>query len=205
VSDPAQPHVVIVAGPNGAGKSTLAPQLLVGEFDVPTYVNADVIAQGLSGFDPASAALQAGRIMLARLDELCHARADFALETTLSGLSLRNMVDRLLSDGYAVHLLYLWLSNPDTSRERVDARVRMGGHSIPEDAIRRRFLRSVYNFDRIYRRITTNWLVYNASSPLGAEAPVPIALGDGNAITQIYDAASWDALQRQVLAYERGE
>jgi predicted ABC-type ATPase len=200
-----QPHAVIVAGPNGAGKSTLAPQLLVGEFDVPTYVNADVIAQGLSGFDPASAAIQAGRIMLARLEDLRRERADFALETTLSGLSLRKMVDRLLADRYAVHLLYLWLSNPETSRERVHTRVRMGGHSIPEDAIRRRFLRSVYNFDRIYRKITTNWLVYNASAAISAEEPVPIALGAGDAILQINDRTSWDALQRQVLAYERGE
>jgi predicted ABC-type ATPase len=205
VSDPTQPHAVIVAGPNGAGKSTLAPQLLVGEFDVPTYVNADVIAQGLSGFDPASAAIQAGRIMLSRLEDLRRERADFALETTLSGLSLRNTVARLLSDGYAVHLLYLWLSNPDASSGRVQARVRMGGHSIPEDALRRRFLRSVYNFDHIYRRITTNWLVYNASADIGAGGLIPIALGAGDAILQIHDPASWDALQRQVLAYERGE
>ncbi|HEX8246212.1 MAG TPA: zeta toxin family protein [Longimicrobium sp.] len=205
MADSVEPHAVIVAGPNGAGKSTLAPRLLVGRFQVPTYVNADVIAQGLAGFNPASAAIQAGRIMLSRLDDLRRARANFALETTLSGISLRNSLTRLLEDGYAVHLLYLWLSNPETSLERVRTRVRLGGHSVPEADIRRRFLRSAYNFDRVYRRITTDWVVYNASAALTAERPDPVALGAGGTILQISDQSSWDALQRQVMAYERGE
>jgi predicted ABC-type ATPase len=200
VSDPAQPHAVLVAGPNGAGKSTLAPRLLVGAFQVPTYVNADVIAQGLAGFNPASAAIQAGRILLERVDELRRARADFAVETTLSGMSLRNIVARLRKDGYAVHLLYLWLSSPQAAVDRVGARVRLGGHAVPEGDIRRRFMRSVRNFDQVYRQVVTDWLMYDASAVTSPRVPVPIALGAGEASLQIYDEVAWQALQRQVIA-----
>ena len=88
----ARPHAVIVAGPNGAGKSTLAPRLLAEEFDVSLYVNADVIAQGLAGFDPGSVAVRAGRIMLERIAELHRERASFAVESTISGNSLNAFV-----------------------------------------------------------------------------------------------------------------
>lgn len=205
MTNAAQPHVVIIAGPNGAGKSTLAPRLLVGRVRVPIYVNADVIAQGLAGFDPASAAVRAGRIMLDRVEDLRRARTSFALETTMSGMSLRNSATRLLADGYAVHLLYLWLPSADDAVERVRIRVELGGHSVPEADIRRRFVRSLHNFDRVYRQIATDWLVYNASAAFAAEAPVPIAVGAGEAILQINDAAAWGASQRQVTASEKDQ
>jgi predicted ABC-type ATPase len=142
---PGRPHAVILAGPNGAGKSTLAPWLLAGELGVRTFVNADVIAQGLAGFDPASAAIEAGRIMLRRLDEMRRAGADFAFETTLSGLAHRRTIRRLHESGYETHLVYLWLPSPDTAVERVRTRVRLGGHDVPERDVRRRYARSLRN------------------------------------------------------------
>jgi len=184
---------MILAGPNGAGKSTLAPRLLAGELGVRTFVNADVIAQGLAGFDPASAAIEAGRIMLRRLDELRRAGADFAFETTLSGLAHRRTIRRLHDSGYETHLVYLWLPDPDTAVERVRTRVRLGGHDVPERDVRRRYWRSVANFE-IYRRLVTRWLVYKVASDTGAPPPI-IADGAGDEIHEIGDASAWAALQ----------
>ena len=193
VSDATQPHAVIVAGPNGAGKSTLAPRLLVGAFQVSTFVNADVIAQGLSGFDPASAAIQAGRIMLARLDDLRRVRADFAFETTLSGLAHRRTIERLFDDGYAVHLFYLWIPHPELSITRVRTRVAMGGHHVPDEVVRRRYRRGIENFRDAYRWIVTDWFAYDAAAGLG-ENPALLASGARDAVPQIYGSGGWTAL-----------
>lgn len=192
MTDTRQPHAVIIAGPNGAGKSTLAPRLLVGAFEVSTFVNADVIAQGLAGFDPGSAAIQAGRIMLARLDELRRARADFAFETTLSGLAHRRLIERLRENGYATHLFYLWVPSANFSVERVTSRVRLGGHAVPADDVRRRYDRSIDNFREVYRWIVDDWMVLDSTRSLDRLAP--IALGVGDAVCQILKAGEWTRL-----------
>ncbi|HEX6746256.1 MAG TPA: zeta toxin family protein [Longimicrobium sp.] len=193
MTDSPQPHAVILAGPNGAGKSTLAPRLLVGAFEVGTFVNADVIAQGLAGFDPASAAMQAGRIMLARLDELRRARADFAFETTLSGLAHRRTLERLRADGYAIHLFYLWVPSAEFSVERVTTRVRLGGHAVPPEDVRRRYNRSIDNFREVYRWAVTDWMVYDATRANSGRL-APVALGVGDAACQILKAGDWATL-----------
>jgi predicted ABC-type ATPase len=94
---------VVIAGPNGAGKSSSAPRLLRDTVGVGAFVNADVIAQGLAGFAPEDVALEAGRIMLQRLDELIGAGSDFAFETTLSGRTVKRLIDRAVAVGYEVH------------------------------------------------------------------------------------------------------
>jgi len=193
----ARPHAVIVAGPNGAGKSTLAPRLLAEEFDLSLYVNADVIAQGLAGFDPGSVAVRAGRIMLERIAELHRERASFAVESTISGNSLNAFVQRLKSSGYQTHLVYLWLPDPGIAVDRVRARVAHGGHSIPEGDIRRRFYRSVANFDRVYRRTVDFWRVYHAVTAPADPEPRLIAHGEGDRVIDIVDADAWAELQRQ--------
>ncbi|HZL93888.1 MAG TPA: AAA family ATPase [Vicinamibacterales bacterium] len=114
-----RPSVVILAGPNGAGKSTAAPELLQGELAVNEFVNADVIARGLSAFDPDRAAIAAGRVMLARLNELARQRESFAFETTLASRSFAPRLRALRKSGYAIHLLFLWLSSPDLAVQRV--------------------------------------------------------------------------------------
>lgn len=136
---------MILAGPNGAGKSTAAPELLQGELSVSEFVNADVIARGLSAFDPDRAAIAAGRVMLVRLNELARQRATFAFETTLASRSFAPWLRGLRTSGYAVHLVFLWLSSPDLAVQRVADRVRSGGHDVPPGTIRRRYGAGVRN------------------------------------------------------------
>lgn len=140
------PQAVVIAGCNGAGKTSAAPELLRDTVGIGAFVNADVIAEGLSGFSPASAAFQAGRIMVRRLEGLARAGADFAFESTLAGRSAFQLLTRLDRGGYEVHIFYLWLPSPDLV-ERVRGRVEAGGHDVPELVIRRRFPKSVVNFD----------------------------------------------------------
>jgi len=201
----ARPHAVIVAGPNGAGKSTLAPKLLAQEFGIRIYVNADVIAQGLAAFDPASVAVSSGRIMLERIAELHRDGASFAVESTISGGALNSFVQRLKSSGYRTHLVYLWLPSPDIAVDRVRARVAHGGHSIPENDIRRRFYRSVANLEQVYRRTVDFWRVYHAVIDPTCPEPRLIAYGDGDRAIDIIDADAWTELQGQAaLRSSRG-
>src|SRR5262249_28783399 len=130
------PTVVILAGPNGAGKTTSARTLLAEKLQLLTFLNADVISQGLSRFNPESMAVEAGRIMLRRLHALAEQRASFAFETTLAGRSYVRWVRSLGKAGYKIHLVYLWLASADLAVARVAERVRLGGHGIAEVTIR---------------------------------------------------------------------
>src|SRR5262245_38630397 len=129
------PTVIVLAGPNGAGKTTSSKSLLAETLGVFTYVNADVIAQGLAGVAPETAALEAGRIMHRRLRELAERRVDFAFETTLAAKTYGPWLKELKASGYYFHLTYFWLANVDVAISRVAARVRSGGHDIPESTI----------------------------------------------------------------------
>jgi predicted ABC-type ATPase len=141
------PDVVMLAGPNGAGKSTAAPALLRDILSVNEFVNADVIAQGLSAFEPERAAPAAGRIMLARLRELARQRESFAFETTLASRSFAPWIAGLKSEGgYKFRLVFLWLPSPEAAVARVAERVRAGGHDVPEATIRRRYAAGLKNF-----------------------------------------------------------
>jgi predicted ABC-type ATPase len=196
---------VIVAGPNGAGKSTLAPKLLAQEFGIRIYVNSDVIAQGLAGFDPASAGIRAGRIMHERLEELRAERASFAVESTISGRSLQGVIRKLDEAGYFTLLVYLWLPSPDLAVERVGNRVRLGGHDVPEADVRRRFYRSLVNFRRLYSQITHEWRVYHALRLLDEPDLRVIAHGVRDAAATIVDEDAWLQIQKQVDAHSGDE
>lgn len=170
------PYVIVLAGPNGAGKSTAAPRILPEELAITNFVNADVIAQGLAGFQPESAAIEAGRIMLERLSELAALRESFAFETTLSGRNFARRLKDMRADGYDVHIFYLYLPDADTSVSRVAHRVKLGGHSVPEDVIRRRYELGLRNLFQLYLPLSTTWNLYeNSMSP----APNLIASGEG--------------------------
>ena len=184
---------MILAGPNGAGKSTAAPELLQGELAVNEFVNADVIARGLSAFDPDRAAIAAGRIMLARLDELARQRESFAFETTLASRSLAPWLTDLRASGYAVHLFFLWLSSPDLAVQRVADRVRSGGHDVPADTIRRRYRAGIRNLFSLYQPIVTTWAVHNCS---GLKSQL-VAEGLESATLKVYDRDVWAVVQRQ--------
>ncbi len=145
------PQLIVIAGPNGAGKTTTARDILQGPFQVEQFVNADIIAQGLSAFDPQAAAWEAGRIMLSRLNELARRRADIAFETTLASRSFAPWISAQVEEGYEFHLVFLWLPSADIAVRRVRDRVERGGHEVPEETVRRRFARGLSNFQEIYQ------------------------------------------------------
>jgi predicted ABC-type ATPase len=197
-----RPQMVIIAGPNGSGKSTLAPVLLGDEFDIRIYVNADDIAREIAGDDLQSAAMEAGRIVHSRLEQLRDERADFAMETTLSGRALRRGVDRLLRAGYDVHLVYLWQPSPDLAVQRVRTRVLLGGHDVPEADIRRRIHRSVSNFEHVYRGLVSYWRVYDARLSPGDRGPRLIARGGKDGALDVFDVRAWNELREQANSEE---
>lgn len=155
------PNLYIIAGCNGAGKTTASFTILPEILNCNQFVNADNIAVGLSPFDPESVAIEAGRIMLARMDELLTKGVDFALETTLSTRSYVSFIKKAQQKGYNVTLLYFWLSSPQMAMERVAKRVSKGGHNIPEDVIIRRYYRGIKNLLNLYIPICDEWIVVN--------------------------------------------
>jgi predicted ABC-type ATPase len=185
------PSMVVVAGPNGSGKSTSAPRLLRDWFGVREFVNADVIAQGLSAFQSDSVAVQAGRIMMQRLRELASHRATFAFETTLAARGYLSWIEKLRDDGYLIHLLFLWLPSPEVAIARVAARVREGGHGIEEAVIRRRYDRGLRNLIQLDMPAVDTWRVLDGTS---TGFPSLIAAG-GSGSHEIHDHESWQRIQ----------
>lgn len=156
--------VVIIAGPNGAGKTTFANEFLPFEAGCPIFVNADLIAAGLSPFNPAAAALRAGRLMLAEIDRHAAEGRNFAFETTLSGHTYARRIDAWRAKGFNVKLVFLSLPTADDAIARVAARVRQGGHDVPPDIIRRRFAAGMRNFLEVYRHRVDYWQLIDNSS-----------------------------------------
>ncbi|MEO8573665.1 MAG: AAA family ATPase [Pyrinomonadaceae bacterium] len=157
------PNIIVIAGPNGAGKSTLAPALLRDTLQVFQYVNADTIAEGLSAFAPEDASFDAGRVMLGRLHELADEGKSFAFETTLASRFYAGWLKDLRERrDYRASVVFLWLPSVDLAIARVAARVQTGGHSIPEETIRRRYDRGVKNFFELYLPVADYWRFFNA-------------------------------------------
>ncbi len=182
------PHIVIIGGPNGAGKSTTAPSIVRDLLGVSVFVNADTIAQGLAAFDPAGSAIEAGRIMLRRLDELARRRADFSFETTLSSRHYARWIDARKVEGYHIHLVYLWLHSSEQALARVAERVGRGGHSIPDTVVRRRYERGIVNLFRLYLPRVDSWYVFDSST---SGAPRLIAARHPDGREAILDVETW--------------
>ena len=187
------PNVIIIAGPNGAGKTTAAPLLLQRAFAVTEFVNADFIAQGISVFDPGAAAMEAGRVMLKRLDQLGEERANFAFETTLASRSFAPRIVRLQAAGYDFHLNYLWIPSADLAVTRVAERVSLGGHDVPDDVVRRRYEKGLRNFFRIYAPLAKAWHFYDNRK---ADGPRLVAEGSGKETTGVVQLEIWDLVQK---------
>ena len=166
-----KPRCFVIAGPNGAGKTTFARRYLPYYADCDVFVNADLIAAGLSPFAPALAAVKAGRLVLEQIDFFAELRRDFAFETTLSGRTYLRLLERLRVDGYRVTLYFLWLRSAETAISRVAKRVETGGHHVPPEDIRRRYDRGLRNLFEVYRRHLDEWVLYDNSEA----NPVPIA------------------------------
>lgn len=158
-------RVIIIAGPNGAGKTTFALEFLPQEAGCPLFVNADLIAAGLSPFSPEEVAFRAGRLMLSELDLYFHNGVSFAFETTLSGRSYLDRIARWRNSGYRVELIFLSLNRVEEAIARVSEGVQQGGHSIPESVIRRRFRQGILNFHQLYAPIVDAWVLYDNSGP----------------------------------------
>ena len=158
--------IVIIAGPNGAGKTTFAREFLPFEAECPVFINADLIAAGLSPFQPEAAAFRAGRVMLEEIATHVAAGRSFAFETTLSGLTYARMIPAWRSAGYRVKLLFLSLDSEEEAIARVAMRVRQGGHDIPPEVVRRRFVSGMRNFRDVYRARVDFWQWFDNSGPV---------------------------------------
>lgn len=188
-----QPQAVIIAGPNGSGKSTAAMGLLPPGMP---FVNADMIAQEISGVPGTAGDIGAGRILLSRLSSLVRNRQDFAFETTLAMVMLPTHVRRWQAAGYQVHLLYFWLPSDDLAVARVENRVVLGGHDVPEETIRRRYRAGLRNLHR-YRELVDTWRVLDNSDP---EGPVLVARGLKDAPPSVFIETIW----RTMLEIDHG-
>lgn len=169
-----QKRIIILAGPNGAGKTTFAREFLPKEAGCPDFINVDLIAAGLSPFDPQKAALRAGKLMLEEIAARTARGDSFAFETTLSGRIYASRIPRWRESGYHVKLIFLSLPSADLAIARVAARVKQGGHSVPDDVIRRRFDSGLRNFRTVFRPIVNSWMLYNNSGPI----PILVDGGD---------------------------
>ncbi len=183
------PLVIILAGPNGAGKSTAAAHLLP---EGMTFLNADEIAKEQSDYPSQTADFQASRILISRMDDLERQRANFAVETTLASRSLAPRVARLRQSGYRFRLVFLYLPSPELSIARVAGRVRLGGHHIPEETIRRRYESGMRNFRQLFQPLADVWGVYDARRPI---PPRLIARGQTSEVIKIADPAAWRSFQ----------
>jgi predicted ABC-type ATPase len=153
----------IIAGCNGAGKTTASFTILPEILDCKEFVNADEIAKGLSPFQPEKVSFEAGRIMLNRIDELLSENENFAFETTLSTKSYKNKIIEAKERGYRVTLLFFWLQTIELAKERVQIRVKEGGHNIEPEIIERRYIRGIKNLFDIYLSIVDGALIFDNS------------------------------------------
>ena len=160
------PQVYIIAGPNGSGKTTFASKFLPKYADCPSFINADTIARGLSGFSPDAVALKAGRILIGQIESYASRNVDFAFETTLSGINYISRLGNLKKRGYAVHLFFIWIPDVRLSLARVASRVKRGGHDIPEKVVRRRFHKGIENFFKHYKPMLDSWLLIDNSEDI---------------------------------------
>jgi predicted ABC-type ATPase len=128
-------------------------------------VNADLIAGGLSPFSPEAAAMRAGRLLLEQIRLLARKRSDFGFETTLSGVTYVSLLRKLRTQGYRIHLFFLWIPTVEMALARIADRVRRGGHDIPEPVVRRRFHKGIAHLFSLYRPLLDTWTLFDNSGP----------------------------------------
>ena len=168
-----QPVCFIIAGPNGAGKTTFAHEFLPREAECTSFVNADLIAAGLSPFAPGAADIRAGRLMLQEIASHVRRGENFAFETTLSGRRYVREIPRWRRLGYRVKIIFLYLPDVAIAMERIRVRFKQGGHYIPRDVIRRRYKMGWKNFQEVYKDLVDAWVLYDNSG----EKPVLLDVG----------------------------
>ncbi len=163
------PNVYIIAGPNGAGKTTFARKFLPKYANCRVFINADLIAQGLSPFAPERAAFRAGRLMLEEIETQAERGEDFGFETTLSGKGHLEVIRGLKKRGFEANVFYLWVPDEELTLARIKERVSLGGHDVPKDVVERRFGRSIRNFFGPYRQLADHWILFDNSGAVPRE------------------------------------
>ena len=191
------PKLYIIAGCNGAGKTTASFTILPEVLGCKEFINADEIAKGLSPFQPESVAVQAGRIMLARMDELLQKGETFAFETTLATKSYKQKIEWAQANGYEVTLLFFWLDSPNIAKERVAQRVAEGGHNIPLETIERRYYNGIANLFTIYIDMVDICYIFDNSE--GERTPIAKKYKGGKEI--IYNTDLYNQMKN---SYEKG-
>lgn len=191
-----QPTCYIIAGPNGAGKTTFAMDYLPLFVGCRNFINADMIAYGISPLDSLTAQYEAGKLFLNEIHKNIQARKDFAFETTLAGLSHVNLLKTLRQNSWQIILFFLWIPNADFSRDRVRQRAQDGGHDIPEDVIYRRYPRIMHNLVHIYTPLCDKIFCYDNSSP----EPIPI-FSQAKSEIKINDSDIYDQITRCANEY----
>jgi predicted ABC-type ATPase len=185
------PNLYIIGGCNGAGKTTASLTILPEILNCSEFVNADAIAAGLSPFHPEKVAIEAGKLMLKRIDFLIESNKDFALETTLSSQNHLMTIQKAKEQGFEVTLLFFWLNSMELAKERVKIRVSKGGHDIPEDVIARRYQRGLRNLDK-YCALCNQWYVYDNSY----YDTKLVAGGKTTENTNVYEQFSWENIHK---------
>ena len=187
-------NLYIISGCNGAGKTTASYTVLPEILNCKEFVNADEIARGLSPFNPGSVAIEAGKLMLQRIEELLKRNETFSIETTLATRSYVNLVKQAQEQGYSVRLLFFWLSTPELAVKRVAERVSKGGHDIPQDIIRRRYVAGINNLFKLFMPIVNYWAIFDNS-----ETPRrKVAIGGKDTQTEIVNKALYDNIKYYV-------
>ena len=185
------PTVYVIAGPNGAGKTTFASEFLPDFVNCREFLNADLIAAGLSPFAPETQNVRAGRLLLTRIKELTASKENFGFETTLSGRGYVRLLTEMKSTSYRVVLFFLWLPSADVSVARVKNRVRQGGHNVPEHVIRRRFESGIRNLFQLYRPLADVWRLYD-----GSQLPPEVVAHEEDQELQVFHADLFTQITR---------
>ena len=187
-------NLYIISGCNGAGKTTASYTVLPEILNCREFVNADEIARGLSPFNPSSVAIEAGKLMLQRIEELLKRNETFSIETTLATRSYVNLVKQAQEQGYSVRLLFFWLSTPELAVKRVAERVSKGGHDIPQDIIRRRYVAGINNLFKLFMPIVNYWAIFDNS-----ETPRrKVAIGGKDSQTEIVNIELYNNIKNYV-------
>jgi len=188
-----KPNCYIVAGSNGAGKTTFATEFLPHYAECTNFINPDLIARGLSPFDPNAAMLRAGRVVLERIRESMRNKADFAFETTLSGRVYASLIKELRRTGYRVDMFYIWVPSADLALVRIRDRVTKGGHDVPARDVRRRFTRTLTNLFTLYRPLLDALYFFDNS-----RAEFHSIFKDEAGRTTVFDAQAYEELLSKV-------
>ncbi len=187
-------NLYIISGCNGAGKTTASYTVLPEILDCKEFVNADEIARGLSPFNPESMAIEAGRLMLQRIEDLLRREVTFSIETTLATKSYLSLVRRAQAKGYRVSIIFFWLNSPELAIKRVAERVQHGGHNIPEDIIRRRYVAGINNLVRLFMPEVDYWAIYDNSE----QSRCKIASGKKKSNADIFNIESFQKIKAYV-------